>query len=42
VQEWKILLVDDEEDFSSALAERLCLRGIVPLTATNENKPLVS
>jgi DNA-binding response OmpR family regulator len=35
VQKWKILLVDDEEDFLSALAERLGLRGIVPLTATS-------
>jgi DNA-binding response OmpR family regulator len=34
----KILLVDDEEDFLSALAERLGLRGIVPLTATGEEQ----
>ena len=38
VQKWKILLVDDEEDFLSALAERLGLRGIVPLTATGEEQ----
>jgi DNA-binding response OmpR family regulator len=38
VQKWKILLVDDEEDFLSALAERLSLRGIVPLTATGEEQ----
>jgi DNA-binding response OmpR family regulator len=38
LQKWKILLVDDEEDFLSALAERLSLRGIVPLTATGEEQ----
>ncbi|MEW6137042.1 MAG: response regulator [Thermodesulfobacteriota bacterium] len=30
---WKVLLVDDEEDFAAALAERLRLRGIVVDTA---------
>jgi len=40
VQKRKILLVDDEEDFLSALAERLSLRGIVPLTATGEEQAL--
>ena len=35
MQKWKILLVDDEEDFLSALAERLRLRGIAPVTATS-------
>ena len=38
LQKWKILLVDDEEDFLSALAERLSLRGIVPLTATSDEQ----
>jgi DNA-binding response OmpR family regulator len=38
VQKWKILLVDDEEDFLSALVERLDLRGIVSLTATSEEQ----
>jgi two-component system, OmpR family, response regulator len=33
VEKWKILLVDDEEDFLSTLAERLRLRGIVAMTA---------
>lgn len=30
---WKVLLVDDEEDFAAALAERLRLRGITVDTA---------
>lgn len=30
---WKVLLVDDEEDFAAALAERLRLRGIPVDTA---------
>ncbi len=38
MQKWKISLVDDEEDFLSALAERLGLRGILPLTATSEEQ----
>ena len=32
---FKVLLVDDEEDFVSALAERLQLRGIDAQTATD-------
>jgi len=32
---WKILLVDDEEDFVSTLAERLRLRGIKAEVAYN-------
>jgi DNA-binding response OmpR family regulator len=35
VEKWKILLVDDEEDFMSTLAERLRLRGLVVLTAVS-------
>ncbi|MHC1725624.1 MAG: response regulator [Syntrophobacteraceae bacterium] len=27
MDKWKVLLVDDEEEFTSALAERLALRG---------------
>ena len=38
MQKWKILLVDDEEDFLSTLAERLGLRGMVTLTATSEEQ----
>jgi DNA-binding NtrC family response regulator len=32
---WKVLLVDDEEDFVSTLAERLRLRGLDAVTAGN-------
>lgn len=35
MQEIKVLLVDDEEEFSSALAERLRLRGIGVATASS-------
>lgn len=35
MEKWKILLVDDEEDFLSTLAERLRLRGLVVLTAVS-------
>jgi len=28
MEDWKVLLVDDEEDFVSTLAERLSLRGV--------------
>lgn len=35
MEKWKVLLVDDEEDFASTLAERLCLRGIEASTASN-------
>jgi DNA-binding response OmpR family regulator len=31
--QWKVLLVDDEEEFAAALAERLRLRGITVDTA---------
>jgi DNA-binding NtrC family response regulator len=37
---WKVLLVDDEEEFVSALAERLQLRGLNALTATNGERAL--
>ncbi len=33
MQEIRVLLVDDEEEFASALAERLNMRGIRTLTA---------
>ena len=36
----KVLLVDDEEEFVSALAERLHLRGIEALTATDGKEAL--
>lgn len=32
---WKVLLIDDEEDFVTTLAERLQLRGLCPVTATD-------
>lgn len=32
---WKVLLIDDEEDFVTTLAERLQLRGLQATTATN-------
>jgi len=41
VQKWKILLVDDEEDFLSTLAERLGLRGIDVLTAQSADEAFV-
>jgi len=41
VQKWKILLVDDEEDFLSTLAERLSLRGIDVLTAQSADEAFV-
>jgi len=36
----KVLLVDDEEEFVTTLAERLQLRGIVTLVATDGNQAL--
>jgi DNA-binding response OmpR family regulator len=36
----KVLLVDDEEEFVSTLAERLQLRDIVPLVATHGDQAL--
>ncbi len=35
MKDFKILLVDDEEEFVSTLAERLKLRGIHAITAAN-------
>jgi len=35
VDDWKVLLVDDEEEFVITLAERLQIRGIQTLTQTN-------
>ena len=32
---WKVLLIDDEEDFVTTLAERLQLRGLQAKTATD-------
>ncbi len=32
---WNVLLIDDEEDFVTTLAERLQLRGIAAQTATD-------
>ena len=36
----KVLLVDDEEEFVTTLAERLQLRNITPLVATDGNEAL--
>ena len=35
MKSWKVLLVDDEEEFVTTLAERLKLRGIDAAIATN-------
>jgi DNA-binding response OmpR family regulator len=37
---WKVLLVDDEEEFASTLAERLRLRGIDAVTANDGEEAL--
>lgn len=37
---WKVLLVDDEEEFVATLAERLKLRGIEASIATNGEEAL--
>jgi DNA-binding response OmpR family regulator len=37
---WKVLLVDDEVEFVSTLAERLALRGIPARTAFDGNEAL--
>lgn len=42
MQDWKVLLVDDEEDFVSTLAERLRMRGIQARTAGNGEEALRS
>ena len=40
MSEWKVLLVDDEEEFVTTLAERLQLRGIQVQTATDGESAL--
>ena len=40
MKEFKVLLVDDEEEFVSTLAERLQLRDIVTLMATDGSQAL--
>lgn len=40
MEDWKILLVDDEEDFVTTLAERLKLRGIPAAVATGGEEAL--
>lgn len=40
MKKWKILLVDDEVEFASTLAERLNLRGMDALTACNGEEAL--
>lgn len=40
MQGWKVLLVDDEVEFVSTLAERLALRGIQARTAFDGNEAL--
>lgn len=40
MQNWKVLLVDDEEDFVSTLAERLRMRGMQAKTASNGQEAL--
>jgi DNA-binding NtrC family response regulator len=40
MEDWTALLVDDEEEFVTTLAERLELRGIKTLTATDGQEAL--
>ncbi len=40
MEKMKVLLVDDEEEFVSTLAERLRLRDIITLVATDGNQAL--
>jgi DNA-binding response OmpR family regulator len=40
MEKWKVLLVDDEEEFVATLAERLELRGIRSFTATQGDNAL--
>ncbi len=42
MEDWTVLLVDDEEEFISALAERLSFRGIKARTATDGEQALAS
>jgi DNA-binding response OmpR family regulator len=37
---WKVLLVDDEQEFAATLAERLTLRGMTTTTANNGEQAL--
>jgi len=41
MEQWKVLLIDDEEEFVSTLAERLELREIQALTETDGQTALV-
>ena len=40
MDKWKVLLVDDELEFTAALAERLALRGMDASTATSGEEAL--
>lgn len=40
MEKWKALLVDDEEDFVTTLAERIALRGIKAATVTSGEEAL--
>jgi DNA-binding response OmpR family regulator len=40
VENWRVLLVDDEQEFISTLAERLALRGIQASTASDGDEAL--
>jgi DNA-binding response OmpR family regulator len=42
MENWTVLLVDDEEEFISALAERLTFRGIRARTATSGEEALAA
>jgi len=37
---WKVLLVDDEQEFAATLAERLTLRGFITVTASDGQQAL--
>jgi two-component system OmpR family response regulator len=37
---WKVLLVDDEQEFAATLAERLTLRGLITVTANDGQQAL--
>ena len=37
---WKVLVVDDEQEFAATLAERLTLRGMVTVTANDGEQAL--
>jgi DNA-binding response OmpR family regulator len=42
MEDWTVLLVDDEVEFISALAERLTFRGVRARTATNGEQALAA